>query len=254
MNTIDFTLSDGFPFDQDVLGFIQDNIILASKSAAWGGNFAIISGCDIAGANAGNGFVFMNGEILPFLGGAIDTKVIVVETATNVLYEDNVERPVKKIRYATFGDDGATNYLWTDFKRNTSEGVLARLERLERVAAPMILGGGMWMWNRPAIDIPAGWAEVVDWRGRLPMGVNTDDVDFNIVGKPGGFKKSTITQNQTPKPAGLSSNFEVGSRPAFGSGPVVYWPKTISGAVAATEDLTFLNPYRTVYFIEYIGE
>lgn len=190
MNNIDFTQTGGFPFDQGTLAFMQNNIVLASKAAAFGGTLSIISGCQIVGANTADGFVCINGEILPFVGGTITTKVIIVETVTNLLYEDNVSRPVQKVRHATFGDDGVTNYLWANFKRNTAEGVLARLERLEWLAAPLLSANAtMLFWRKPSnVPLPVGWQEVVDWRGRLAMGHKPGTLGFaigDIAGKEG---------------------------------------------------------------------
>lgn len=268
MNTIDFTQTGGFPFDQGTLAFLQESILLSSKGASWGGQLAILSGCDIAGSNAGNGFVSIGGEVLPFVGGLISANVIVIETVTELLYEDNVSRPVQVVRYATFGDDGSeTPHLWVNFKRNTSEGVLARLERLERIAAPHLVAGkgGMILWNRPANQIPDGWAEVVNWRGRLPMGYDPEQTEFNEVGKVGGSKERTLSlSNMPPHTHSMvvrgSANYNSG--PEFGGGydggnnpfrnPTVN-TSSAGGSGGSASSFSILNPYRVVVFIEYTG-
>lgn len=128
MNTIDYTQTGGFPLDQNVLGFMQAQSQLAQQPANFGGQLCIISGCVVTGANVTSGFVAINGEILPFVGGTITAKVIIVETATNLTYEDGGVKPVQKTRYATFGDDGVTNYLWVDFSRHSLPSLYAELQ------------------------------------------------------------------------------------------------------------------------------
>ncbi len=275
MNTIDFTKQGGFPFDQDTLSFLQDSILTAAKAASFGGTLYVLTGCEEAGGNVANGFVVINGEILPFVGGAVQAKVVIVELTEDLLYESGDVYPSIKKRHATFGDDGVTNLLWTDFKRNTSEGVLARLERLERISAPFLpvldangveQRGGMVLWKKPAILIPAGWQEVVDWRGRLPMGYDPADAAFDTVGETGGSKQHYLTTAQLPEHdhsvgsynkilrtsiAGQNTTPQVDSS---GSGTEPDLINTQSLAkVGSNLPFSLLNPYRVVMFIEYTG-
>jgi hypothetical protein len=131
MNSYDFTKPGGFPLDQGVMGFLQDCISLASQAASLAGPLAILSGCVVAGGSAGNGFVVINGEILPFVGGIIQEFVVINEVDTAVIFQDGSPQVVKKIRTATFGDDSLNEYAWADFQTNTPAGVLARLGTLE---------------------------------------------------------------------------------------------------------------------------
>ncbi|MDP1812326.1 MAG: hypothetical protein Q8K66_13070 [Sediminibacterium sp.] len=130
MNNFDFTQPGGFPLDQEVLGLLQDNTKLAANSALLGGEFFILTGCTVVGGNASNGVVVIGSEVLPFVGGVITAKVIIVETVTNLLFEDGANKGVEKIRYATFGDDGITNYLWASFERNVPTNALLKRVRL----------------------------------------------------------------------------------------------------------------------------
>lgn len=284
MNTIDFTKQGGFPFDQDVLGFLQNSILAAAGTASLGGQTYILSGCEKIGGNIANGIVVINGEIMPFAGGAEQAKVVIIEQTENMNYEDGSVYPSIKTRFATFGDDGVTNLQWSSFKRNTPEGVLARLERLERIAAPFLEvtaadgtkhRGGMVLWKKPAILIPAGWQEVVDWRGRLPMGWNPDDPAFDEVGEIGGSKQHQLTVAQLPEhdhtmsEAGehqheyqrfeYSSSGDNQSAHARWQGvSTAYTSKAGAhkhdiGKTGQNQPFSLLNPYRIVMFIEYTG-
>lgn len=196
MNRYDFTQPGGLPFDQGTMDFIQSCINTAASTATLAGPTAILSGCVIAGGTAGNGVVVINGEILPFTGGVIQTKVKIVEVATSVVFQDGAPRVVKYERAASFGDDGVTTLLWANFKRNTAEGILARLDRVEGLLRPFSGAGGAVWWKGAIADIPTGWREVVAWRGRLPMGYNPDDVDFATIGSTGGAKTHTNTVSE----------------------------------------------------------
>jgi len=272
MNTIDFTQPGGFPFDQGVLDFLQKGSLMAGQPAFFGGPLCIISGCTVSGTSVSSGFVAINGEILPFAGGTIteNEKVVIQESVTDITYFDAQARPVKKTRTATFGDDGVTNYLWAHFKRNTTEGVLARLERLERVAAPFLGDrGGMVLWKRPYNTIPDDWAEVLDWRGRLPMGWDgTEEEPAGTLGDVatgfGGNKTHTLLKNQLPKynivipgmTGGDNNDNNVTERFAGGDKSLsqtsfFFDMKVDNGGGDAPFSL--LNPYRIVMFIEYIG-
>jgi hypothetical protein len=200
MNRIDFTQTGGFPLDQDVFGFQQVNINTAMQPAAVFGSLAIISGCSIIGSTVSNGYVVINGEVLPFEAGIIEEKVRIVETRTDLSYEDGVDRPSQINRIVRFGDDAGTTYTWTDFKRNTPEGVLARLERLEWLTAPdRIDGGSMRLWRKSAdISLPAGWREVVDWQDRVLRGRKPGVANFEV-GDTGGDDSVTLNMGHIPE-------------------------------------------------------
>lgn len=220
MNKYDFTQTGGFPFDQEVMAFLQDNAELAAKAALLGGNFCILSGCTVIGDNASNGVMVVNGEVLPFVGGSITEKVIIVEEANGLIYEDAVSKPVEKIRYATFGDDGVTNYLWSNFKRNNpANGLIARVETLEK----QWLTGDVKMINVTmeymlanfdatglGINERLGWKAMnglngtINMANKLPLGFNWANRDTPTE-NPGTNKGSAkIAVNQLPKftPAG----------------------------------------------------
>lgn len=87
--------------------------------------------------------------------------------------------------------------------------ILDRLDALELIAAvftPSALGakGGMVVWRKPASEIPPGWAEVVDWRGKMAIGYDPDDPDFNTLSpdasgnSSGGTKEAAITGAHIP--------------------------------------------------------
>ena len=116
MNTINFNQVGGFPFSTNILAKLQTAFSIFNALGNIVGELTIISGCEVAGDNVGNGIVYFNGEVLEFRGGLAQTKVIIKEDVESLLFENQNSYPVVKTRYATFGTGvGAIN--WVDFKR-----------------------------------------------------------------------------------------------------------------------------------------
>lgn len=148
--------------------------------------------------------------------------------------------------------------------------LVARIEKLEAIAAPFIPqpggngGGGMVLWKRPAIDIPTGWVEVVDWRKRLPIGWDPGDLDFATVGEAGGSSEVTLTmKNMVPHQHDLTTVNDVEETNlgnlAESGGTIDITTGRLKTASAGGEDgvakpFSVLNPYRIVVFIEYKPE
>jgi len=168
--------------------------------------------------------------------------------------------------------------------------VLTDIALLKQIAAPFLLngsdpGGGMVLWNRPANQIPAGYREVVDWRGRLPMGYKPGDPDFGTVGNIGGSKTSSIsstnmlpkfrlftavnqflTASGHPSPPSAIRSFIRYFFKTDGGGPESYEligssadnqepdiSPTSSVGQDTPDEFDVLNPYRIVVFIEFVG-
>lgn len=280
MNKLEVNQVGGFPMTTRILDEIQKAHAVFNGLGALAGDMTIISGCKLEGSTVGDGVVYLNGEVFEFRGGIAQTKVKVVEEVENLVFQNNNSNPVIKTRYVTFGTGiGAVN--WADFKRLIETKVIptdivSRLDALEKKSAVFQAGGGMILWNKPAADIPAGWQEVVDWRGRMPVGFDASQSDFNAMGKTGGAKNKKLALTDLPEiqlklfsEGNTSTTSEVtsGTYPvvsSYGSGwgndsyrirgsetpPTLGLSSKIGGA---NNEFSMLNPYRTVLFIEYIG-
>lgn len=51
--------------------------------------------------------------------------------------------------------------------------ISTRVSVLEQKLGVLVEDGAMLLWNKPIADIPAGWQEVTDWRGKVPLGVTS---------------------------------------------------------------------------------
>lgn len=256
MNKSTFILTGGYPLKAERLQELQTAYNIFNSLGALAGNFTIISGCVVAGTTVGNGVVYINGEVIDFreADGAGTPDVIIIEEAVNRAFKNGVIKQVHTIRYATFGT-AADSWPWSGFKRlDPIILMMARLEVLEKKTAVFQSGGGMVFWNKPAADIPTGWQEVVDWRGRMPVGFDVSQPDFDTLGKIGGAKSKTLSITEIPSHShglGLST----GGANSDGGNDFVKNSTTASTFSTKNkgggESFSILNPYRTVLFIEY---
>lgn len=116
MNILDVNQVGGFPMTTRILDELQKIPRVLNGLGALAGNMTIIYGCTELGSTVGNGVVFVNGEVLEFRGGTIQTKVIIKEDTENLVFENNESKTVIRTRYMTFGN-GVNSMNWADFKR-----------------------------------------------------------------------------------------------------------------------------------------
>ena len=152
MNKINFNQTGRFPLSTQILDGIQEAYKIFNAFGKLAGDLVIVSGCEIVNGNTAlDGFVYINGEILPFKSGTVSTNVVIVETSDNRGFEDGSVKPVIYTRYATFGTS-TVNYPWASFTRpNTLLKIMDRLDKLERTV-PL---GLVAIWGKTADEIPA---------------------------------------------------------------------------------------------------
>lgn len=255
MNVTNFNQTGGFPLKTERLQELQTAYSIFNSLGALAGNLTIISGCVLAGTTIGDGFVYIEGELLEFRAGAVtpSSTVIIIEEAVNREFENAEIKTVYTIRYATFGT-AATSWPWADFKRvDPVIQLMARLDSIEKKTAVFQSGGGMVFWNKPVADIPAGWQEVVNWRGRIPVGLDSTQVEFNAMGKTGGAKNKTLSINEIPSHThGFRAYVQEGSNSGSGGEDAGWFQDKQTASAGGGQSFSLLNPYRVVLFIEYI--
>lgn len=256
MNKSNFNQTGGYPLKTERLQELQTAYSIFNSLGALAGNLTIISGCTVAGSNAGDGFVYIGGELYEFKGGAFDANstVIIVEEAVNRGFKNGVVKQVHTIRYATFGT-ADISWPWADFKRvYPMATMMARLEILEEKSAVFQAGGGMVLWNKPANQIPAGWQEVLNWRGRIPVGLDPIQSEFDEIGEIGGAKNKTLSINEIPSHThGFRAYVQSGSNSGSGGEAAGYFEDKQTTSAGGGQQFSLMNPYRVVLFIEYVG-
>jgi hypothetical protein len=265
MNTINFNLTGGFPLTTRILKELQTAFSIFNALGAIAGDKTIISGCVTTGSLVSPGVVCIDGEVLEFKGGTVQTKVKIIEAIESLLFEDNVSKPGIRHRYVQFGT-GVGAMDWADFRRPLeTKNLNALVNRIEALEARPLVGnipvGLVAIWGLPANNIPAGWVEHTALSGRMPIGKNTADADFSsTIGTlaTGGSKTKALSVEEMPEHDHAIGNSRRNT--GGGSGGDENHPTSFAGTRNHITDkkgggqaFSIMNPYRVVDFIRYVG-
>jgi len=210
------------------MDMVQQMIKLNANMALLGGSNYILSGCVDDGTNVSDGIIVINGELLPFSGGAKGSKITIQQT-TQTLSAFGVDYPEAYIfRIAKFSPAG--EYNWSDFVQVlTNQQLQQRIEAI-RGDEPGIVKMWAGLLSRIPSDyhlcdgsvfpVPTGGSDeykelfdnigtvfgtdgssgfkLPDLRGRFIVGQNNLDVDYDTIGKTGGEKEVTLEIKHLP--------------------------------------------------------
>ena len=285
MNKLNLTHEAGYPFDVNFLAFMQNAYSLFNNLGHLAGNKVIVSGCEQTGNTLSAGTVFINGELFPFEGGAKDSTVFIKELTNEVTFEDGFLRPLEVIRSVAFGRSvPEKTFNWEDFKRVNNlqeleerkaekqafEDLKEEVEKLkkQKQAVPI---GLIALWGKPASEIPAGWREYVNLRGKMPIGLDPDysrsptdvqDYGLNQLLRQGGERTHKLTVDEMPKHDHQQGGESL--RNDYGGGVFVgyrIYPESRiesyrnqnTSPTGGDQPHNNMPPYRVVQFIEYVG-
>lgn len=208
MNSIDFSKLGGYPLAQEDLDFLQQSYTNAFNALALlCGNDTIIAGMEEAAGNVSAGWIVKDGEILPFMAGAIGTgKFIIEETAAALTFQDGNDKDVLITRVARFSSGGPYDY--ADLTRLLS---LANVWRpgdvKERICDQAYVDANFDV-DGYGMGVEKGWRILSkaypDTAGKFFVNYDEADADFNVVGETGGAK--TVTLQPANLPVLSSSN------------------------------------------------
>lgn len=199
---IDFTRLGGFPATQYTVNWMQESYRSAFGAIAeMVGNNTIICGVEINGAQATNGWISYNGELLPFVGGAVMPTFIIEETKESRLFNDNESKEVYFMRRARFGGPGIPFNSLTRFgtvaglwQKGDTKDIIITLEEFAADFDATGLGRNKrigWAWINGQNGTPPG-------KGRVFVNYDPNQVEFNLLGKTGGAKTHTLTIAEMP--------------------------------------------------------
>lgn len=229
MNKQNFESENSFPLSTKALTFMQDMVIASAQLAHIGGDNYILSGCETSGNNVAPGIIVINGEVMPFEGGAKVRTITIIETPESIIANglpfDNI-RVTRKAKFAT--GTGANYYPWANFKPLKTNKQLEELkatvkyvdDEIRKIQA--VPTGVIVMWGGREADIPTGWClcdgrtisdgtRVPDLRGRFIVGYNsTRGSGYSSIGagtKKADQYKITLTKKEMP-----SHNHGIGNK------------------------------------------
>lgn len=211
---IDFLQTGGLPLTNDLMNDVMQAIELYDVLGAVCGGLTIVSGCTLTGSYISPGVVAVNNEVLVFEGGTVQQTVFVNEENIYKTFEDQTAKILIKKKIVKFGNASVV-YNWADFVRiptlkdmkaaieskvsQTDHNLLKdRVAILELKTAPIINGGVIWAFGKPVSEIPVGWKEAIDIRGKTIVGLDPNDATFSTLGANVGSKTHTLTKAQLP--------------------------------------------------------
>lgn len=141
---------------------------------------------------------------------------------------------------------------------------------------PITSGKGWLLFNDIVANIPPGWVEVVEMRGRAPFGLDST-APFNAIGNAAGAKTKTLSIANLPAHDFLIANsgFANNEDPVTSTTTVAHKSANTTGGsdnydllmagvtgpanvgktntVGSGTAVDILNPYRVVTFIKWVG-
>jgi hypothetical protein len=158
---------------------------------------------------------------------------------------------------------GAQFYDWRKIYHNenlkTSPEIIKLKERMDALEKNSGVPKGMIaIWGKPA-PFPEGWEEYVPLRGRMPVGLKTNDPTFDSLLKYDGNKEKKLEIDEMPE---HNHSFSDSNGDSTGTGElfITTGEKTSEGGgtfgmlpAGKSQPFSIMNPYSVVYFIEYTG-
>ncbi|KAF2337963.1 fibronectin type III domain-containing protein [Flavobacterium nitrogenifigens] len=129
-----------------------------------------------------------------------------------------------------------------------------RIETLEKRLATSVPAGMIAIWGKPA-PFPEGWEEYVPLRGRMPVGLDTNDSSFNSLQNYGGSKTKKLEISEIPPHTHTYDKAIEGRGYQTKADKYPYGDSTseVSGSTGEGLPFSIMNPYKVVHFIEYTG-
>lgn len=209
-----FLQTDGVPLTNDLMQLIEEAYSIFEVLGDLAGNLTILKGCNLVGSTVEPGIVAIEGKLYHFEGGLVSDTVYINLQEIKKTFQNQTEKVLIENRTIKFGN-AITTYNWSDFVRletlkqiqvkvNNSvtqqqfNSLIAEIDLLKLKTAPIINGGIIFPFRRPASEIPEGWKECIDFRGKTIVGRDPNDSDFANLGNTVGAKTHSLTIDEMP--------------------------------------------------------
>ena len=209
-----FLQTDGVPLTNDLMQLIEEAYSIFEVLGDLAGNLTILKGCNLVGSTVEPGIVAIEGKLYHFAGGLVSDTVYINLQEIKKTFQNQTEKVLIENRTVRFGN-AITTYNWSDFVRletlkqiqvkvNNSvtqqqfNSLIAEIDLLKLKTAPIINGGIVFPFRKPAIEIPEGWKECIDFHGKTIVGRDPNDTDFGNLGNTVGTKTHTLSIDEMP--------------------------------------------------------
>jgi microcystin-dependent protein len=279
MKSIDFSQGSGeFQLDKRTFEFMQEaykslnvlGMLMGTENAAYGNGY-ILSGVHDVSASSGdisgtgtsytNGYLYINGEVVPFIGGTATSNIILEESTPTLGTPHDSKYSTKAYRFGT----GVGSIPFSSIKR------VPKLMEAAFIDEIRIYGG------TDLNDLPLGWYlcdgnnGTLNLSGRIPIQYDgsytrgSDVLDFNLenLHHEGGSRDHELTVGEIPEHKhGLEDGGDQGGNPGgyvfVSNGPDTATTVTNLDSAFTTETggggkHTNMPPYKVVYYIQYKG-
>jgi hypothetical protein len=173
---IDFSKLEGLATYQDTLDFLQTSYREAISAVAKAfGSRVIVTGVTDLGTSYSDGWVVIDGELMPFAGGLKSGRIVVEEIADTELFNDGSIQTVYYTRRAKLGITGG--YAFSDFVRiDTMTAITQSLGNLSQ---------GIGNLNQGLSNLNQSLSNLVNAHNNLQTAFNNRTYSWSeITGKP----------------------------------------------------------------------
>lgn len=257
---IDFSKLEGLATYQDTLDFLQTSYREAISAIAKAlGSKVIVTGITDLGTTYSDGWVIIDGDLMPFAGGLKTDRIVVEEISDTEIFNDGSIQTVYYTKRAKLGITGG--FAFSDFIRvDTMSAISVGLKNLvtahNNLQAAFNTHTHSWndITNKPATFPPSyhrtNWGDLDNvpqllmylWKGSRYIGDSWDNSTFNV-----GFPD-----------VGTTNYFVVGSLVSVGGNPYddndVIWTirdKRSNSFNLLTQETTPVNPPTQNLWFEY---
>ncbi|KFF26800.1 phage baseplate protein [Chryseobacterium vrystaatense] len=262
-----FLQTGGMPLTNDLMNTIEEAYEIFEVLGDLAGDKTILAGCETVGSSVNPGVVTIEGKLYYFEGGVYSPTATVYIHKEDIpkTFQDQLSKALIEKRTVKFGT-GAVSYNWSEFLKletlrniqvkvnNTAtqidlSALTARIEKLEQKTAPIINGGIVVAWRKPAAEIPAGWKECLDFRGKTIVGWSPNESEFNNLGGEYGSKTHTLNIDQMPRHS-HQHYWTIGSGGASGRGGTLVDGWRSTSEVGGNQPHNNIQPSRIALYIE----
>ncbi|MCZ2141067.1 MAG: hypothetical protein LC096_06695 [Bacteroidia bacterium] len=205
-NSIDFTKIGGLWLTQNTFEYMQAGISnVLDAIAQLVGHRAVLNGVQVVGGNVTNGWISYNGMILPFVGGTKTDHIDIETIITDEQFDDGNLKPTYTTkRLIMVSVATGTSFPFAQLIYASKIKDIHLPGDIKELACDADYITANFDNTGLGINLRQGWAicngnnGTINKKGRVSVMLDTDQTEFDTIGKPGGAKTHSLTEPQLP--------------------------------------------------------